>query len=64
MTGLSETQEKILAVGKVEFLAHGFKGASLRAIVKKAGFTQGAFYGYYPVRRRCSRPSSPPPPTG
>ena len=43
MTRLSETQEKILAVGKVEFLAHGFKGASLRAIVKKAGFTQGAF---------------------
>lgn len=50
MTGLSETQEKILAVGKVEFLAHGFKGASLRTIVKKAGFTQGAFYGYYPSK--------------
>lgn len=48
MTELSATQERILAVGKDEFLEHGFKGASLRAIVKKAGFTLGAFYGYYP----------------
>ena len=46
MTELSATQERILAVGKDEFLEHGFKGASLRAIVKKAGFTLGAFYGY------------------
>ena len=44
---LTETQQKILDVGKKEFLAHGFKNASLRGIVKKAGFTQGAFYGYY-----------------
>ena len=28
-------------------LAKGFKDASLRGIVKEAGFTQGAFYGYY-----------------
>lgn len=45
---LTDTQKKILDVGKKEFLAHGFKDASLRGIVKKAGFTQGAFYGYYP----------------
>lgn len=44
---LTATQEKILEVGKREFLEKGFKGASLRAIVKEAGFTQGAFYGYY-----------------
>ena len=36
-----------MEVGKKEFLAKGFKDASLRGIVKEAGFTQGAFYGYY-----------------
>lgn len=30
-----------------EFLEKDFKSASLRAIVKKAGVTTGAFYGYY-----------------
>ena len=44
---LTDTQKKILEVGKKEFLAKGFKDASLRGIVKEAGFTQGAFYGYY-----------------
>lgn len=44
----SETQKKILEIGKKEFLAKGFRAASLRGIVKEAGFTQGAFYGYYP----------------
>ena len=48
MNPLSDTQRKILAVGKKEFLAKGYKDASLRGIVKEAGFTQGAFYGYYP----------------
>lgn len=48
MDALSETQKKILEVGKKEFLKKGFKDASLRGIVKEAGFTQGAFYGYYP----------------
>lgn len=48
MSELSDTQKKILAVGKKEFLKHGFKDASLRGIVKEAGFTQGAFYGYFP----------------
>ena len=38
----------ILQVGKKEFLEKGFKDASLRGIVKEAGYTQGAFYGYYP----------------
>lgn len=44
------TKEKLLAIGKDEFLAHGFKDASLRTIGKKAGFTLGAFYGYYPSK--------------
>lgn len=48
MQELTETQKKILEVGKKEFLKKGFKDASLRGIVKEAGFTQGAFYGYYP----------------
>ena len=44
---ITDTQARILEVGRREFLEKGFKGASLRAIVKEAGFTQGAFYGYY-----------------
>ena len=45
---ISETQRKILEIGTKEFLAKGFKDASLRKIVAEAGFTKGAFYGYYP----------------
>jgi len=45
---ISETQQKILKIGKREFLEKGFKDASLRKIVAEAGFTKGAFYGYYP----------------
>ncbi len=45
---ISETQRKILEIGKREFLDKGFKDASLRKIVAEAGFTKGAFYGYYP----------------
>ena len=41
-------------MGKREFLAKGFKDASLRHIVKEAGFTQGAFYGYYPDKAALS----------
>ena len=41
------TLEKIHAVAVAEFLEKGFRGASLREIVKKAGVTTGAFYGYY-----------------
>ena len=44
---ISETQRKILEIGKREFLEKGFKDASLRKIVAEAGFTKGAFYGYY-----------------
>ena len=42
------TLEKIMQEGKKEFLEKGFKDASLRNIVKRAGVTTGAFYGYYP----------------
>ncbi len=47
MDNYSETRLKILEIGKAEFLEHGYKDASLRQIVAKAGFTKGAFYGYY-----------------
>jgi len=43
----TETQIKILEIGKREFLEKGFKDASLNKIVAEAGFTKGAFYGYY-----------------
>ena len=41
------TLEKIHKIAADEFLKKGFRGASLREIVKKAGVTTGAFYGYY-----------------
>ncbi len=44
---LQATQKNILEAGKKEFLAKGFRAASLRSIVKEAGVTTGAFYGYY-----------------
>lgn len=42
------TQQKILMAAKEEFLRLGFQKASLRSIVKAAGVTTGALYGYYP----------------
>ncbi len=41
------TLESIQQAAMEEFLEKGFQGASLRQIVKKAGLTTGAFYGYY-----------------
>ena len=43
----TSTLEKIQASAKREFLEKGFQAASLRNIVKNAGVTTGAFYGYY-----------------
>lgn len=48
---MSETEQTTLkliqTVAREEFLEKGFKLASLRNIVKRAGVTTGAFYGYY-----------------
>lgn len=44
---MSETVKKIHTAAMTEFLKNGFQGASLRNIVKTAGVTTGAFYGYY-----------------
>lgn len=42
-----KTRENILKSAKEEFLEKGFQSASLRNIVKSAGVTTGAFYGYF-----------------
>lgn len=41
------TLQVIQITGRNEFLEKGFREASLRNIVKEAGVTTGAFYGYY-----------------
>ncbi len=42
-----DTLNKILQAALEEFSEKGFLGASLRQIVKRAGVTTGAFYGYF-----------------
>lgn len=41
------TLERIQEAARMEFLEKGFRSASLRNIVKMAGVTTGAFYGYF-----------------
>ena len=41
------TRNQIQQAAVHEFLEKGFRGASLRQIVKNAGVTTGAFYGYF-----------------
>ena len=43
----TDTLEKIQRTALEEFSEKGFLGASLRQIVKRAGVTTGAFYGYF-----------------
>lgn len=52
MDGEMTTLERIYASAKKEFLEKGFQGASLRNIVKSAGMTTGAFYGYYDSKEK------------
>lgn len=42
-----DTLQAILTAAMEEFLEKGFQAASLRNIVKQAGVTTGAFYGYF-----------------
>ena len=41
------TRQSLLTAGKKEFLAHGYKGASLRRICADAGVTTGALYFFF-----------------
>ena len=43
----NNTLQNILSTAQGEFLKNGFRAASLRNIVKEAGVTTGAFYGYF-----------------
>lgn len=45
-----DTRQRILESGERYFLAQGFKSAPLRSIVKDAGYTLGAFYGYFKTK--------------
>ncbi len=49
------TLELIHMAAKEEFLNKGFQSASLRNIVKTAGVTTGAFYGYYESKEELFR---------
>ncbi|MFT8889230.1 MAG: TetR/AcrR family transcriptional regulator [Ethanoligenens sp.] len=49
------TLRAIQSAGKNEFLNKGFHAASLRDIVKEAGVTTGAFYGYYASKEELFR---------
>lgn len=42
-----DTRTALLNSGKQEFLEHGFKNTSLRAICKRAHVTTGAFYAHF-----------------
>ena len=53
-----QIQNSILSAAMQEFLEKGYKSASLRNIVKTAGVTTGAFYGYYDSKEN-KTPSSP-----
>ena len=46
----TDTLQKIHESAKKHFLANGFQRASLRRIVADAGYTLGAFYGYYSTK--------------
>ncbi len=46
------TLELIHTAAKKEFLERGYHSASLRSIVKAAGVTTGAFYGYYDSKEK------------
>jgi TetR/AcrR family transcriptional regulator len=45
------TRQRIIEESKREFMEKGFQEASLRNIVKRAGVTTGAFYGYFPNKQ-------------
>ena len=57
MTECSATQNKILEIGKKEFLAKGFRGASLRG--RKLALLRGRFMDIIRTKQRFLRRWSP-----
>ena len=53
------TLERIQEAAMTEFLDKGFLGASLRQIVKNAGVTTGALYGYFSSKEAVVSPAAP-----
>ena len=48
MCNHTEEKEKLLAAAQTEFMAHGFREASLTEILKQAGMTETEFHAFYP----------------
>lgn len=46
-TGAAPTRQRLLRAGHEEVYLHGFHGASLGAILQRAGVTKGAFFHYF-----------------
>jgi AcrR family transcriptional regulator len=46
-TGAAPTRQRLLSAGHEEVYLHGFHGASLGAILQRAGVTKGAFFHYF-----------------
>jgi AcrR family transcriptional regulator len=44
------TRRQLLTVGQEEVYLHGFQGASLDAIITRAGVTKGAFFHHFPSK--------------
>lgn len=43
----AETRQRLLEVGSVEFLEHGYQGTSLERIAEAAGYSKGAVYSNF-----------------
>lgn len=47
----AETRARLLEAAREEFLATGYRGATLDAIAARAGFTKGALYWHFPNKQ-------------
>lgn len=47
----AETRARLLDAAREEFLATGYRGATLDAIAARAGFTKGALYWHFPNKQ-------------
>jgi AcrR family transcriptional regulator len=44
------TRRRLLRVGQEEIYLHGFQGASLETIIRRASVTKGAFFHHFPTK--------------